>query len=294
MSPETTNRPAALEPYLFHRLDLDWRPGDKWARGECLCGHEMGVEISTGKWGCPKCGSKGNSTTWQQLLWEESGKATQDYEDLRLGRGLLYPETLIRWGAARSVLDGTWLLPGYGVRRTITQVYRYVPIKGRMRLIACKGSKQALFGLGLYDPDKPEVWVCEGPWDAMVLWEVLGACRVDDDGKLVRTANPEAARLSSINVVAVPGCNAWNPSWNLLLKDKDVVLLYDNDHPGVHPRTGEPTKPAALAGMHRVVGSLSSGPYRPATLRLLCWGELWYDPARPSGYDVRDLLTGGA
>jgi hypothetical protein len=119
---------------------------------------------------------------------------------------------------------------------------------------------------------------CEGPWDGMAWWETLQAAR-------------SAGLGQRANVLAVPGCSVFNPSWASLLAGKTVVLLFDNDHPREHQ--GRVTK-AGLDGMERVARLLASQEAPPKEIRYIRWGADGYDPELPSGYDVRDWLTQGS
>lgn len=108
---------------------------------------------------------------------------------------------------------------------------------------------------------------CEGPWDGMALWEV--------------------AKGSSCQVIAVPGCNVWRDEWTELCRGKNVVLLFDSDHPRQYTAGGRESR-AGYDGMVRVAKRLSGS---AATVRWLKWGPDGYDPSKPSGWDVRDELS---
>jgi hypothetical protein len=61
----------------------------------------------------------------------------------------------------------------------------------------------------------------------------------------------------------------------------EVVLLYHSDYPIT----------AGFNGMKRAAGILGLAKSKPSRLLYLHWGDKGYDESRPSGYDVRDVLT---
>jgi hypothetical protein len=150
-----------------------------------------------------------------------------------------------------------------------------------------------MFGLGLWDDSRPNVYLCESVWDAMVLWELLRSVK-DVDGRLEHTGNPDASLLSRSNVVAIPGCGAVGEplrKYGRLLAGKRVVLAFHSDHP--KDRDGTILPPAGWDGARRAAGILAGGNpgSRPDELAVLRWGPEGYDPDRKSGWDVRDVLT---
>ena len=331
------NAPEALQPYIFHGIDLDWQEGDKEAKGDCpFCGREnkFSVDIRTGKYRCFICGddgTTGNAYSFLRKFWTLCDKQTTDYESLRIDRKLQYAETFMQWGVVRSITTGNWLIPGYGLKtvgftpykRTssnsigylreypgddrLQQLYQRKQIKSkgkwRWQLLptpkvaqskANKGGHR-LHGLDLYDKDKSTVYLCEGPWDGMALWEMLRQAKQTDNG-LASTANPEASLLADANVLAVPGCNVFFASWLPLFTGKVVNLMFDNDHPRTHPKTKQKIAPAGLRAMERVGKFLMQAKpekLRPAEVNYLRWSgdEQGYNLDLPSGHDVRDALN---
>lgn len=196
-------------------------------------------------------------------------------------RRLLDSATVEAWGV-RKATDGTWLVPGYGADEKLDQVYRRTKIldKGEWvwRLLPTpglwpEGKVHALhMPVGDFDPERPNLVVCEGPWDGMALWEV-------------------SPRDGTTNIIAVPGCNVWRNEWTQLCKGKTVTLMFDSDHPReAVPGSGRMSR-AGYDGMVRIVKKLSGV---AASVRWLRWGEDGYDPTKPSGWDVRDELGGGS
>lgn len=294
--------PKGLKPFRFHGVDLEWQPGQSHAKGDCpFCSAEgkLSVDAGSSQWQCWVCAAKGNALTFLRQLWELSDKATKDYAELDKDRGFLDPMTLVQWRVVRSAITGDWLVPGFDAEGKLCQLYRYGKVleKGvwRRRLLATAEMGHGLFGVNLFDPTKPEALICEGPWDGMMLWETLRACKRTEDG-LALTGAEASSLLASANVLAVPGANVWQESWTKLLKGKRVALLYDNDHPRRHPRTNQLIESVGYSGMKRAAQAMAASRDRPESITFLRWGAEGqsHEPTLPSGHDVRDYLRAGA
>lgn len=278
----TQSAPEGLRPYLNLGVDLQWREGDKEAKGECpFCGGEekFSVDIEKGVYRCFVCaeGSKnggGNARIFIRRYHSLCFDQTSDYRELSNSRKIK-DTTLIRWGVCRG-LDGQWLVPAYGAKGEINTLYRYTIKSGNYggKLMAT-----AELGAGYFRPDSiplnyaSKIYITEGPWDGMALWEIL-----DSDSDSI--------------VIAVPGANTFTESWAGLdmFQDKDVILLYDNDHPIL--KNGKRFLGAGFTGMKRASGLLTEAGVEPERISFLSWGESGYDPTLPSGFDLRDSLLG--
>ena len=166
------DKPAALKPYLAHGVDLSYRDGDSEAVADCpWCGKERKwyVSAESGLWQCKVCLEQGNAITFFRKLHEESSK--EGLDELAETRGLLSSDSLEAWGAVRSVLIGEWLIPGYSPDEKLTQLYRYARDwkTGKNALLVTPETNHGLHGVPLYDPKKPEVYLCEGCWDGIAL-----------------------------------------------------------------------------------------------------------------------------
>ena len=288
-----SKQPEKLRPYLFHGIDLTWKDGDTQAVGECpFCGKEghFIVSIETGQWDCKVCGESGNHYVFLKKLWTKSFEETTDYLVLQESRGLESSSTLMSWGVARSITTGDWLVPGYGATGKLSQLYRYITFEKRSLLMLTPTLGHRLHGVNLYDKNKSSVFLCEGPWDAMALWEMLSCAKGTHDG-LRATANRKQSLLADRNVLAVPTCTVFEKSWLPLFSGKKVFLMFDNDHPRKHPKTGKLVKPGGWSGMERVTGMLSSAENPPASIGCVTWGKEGFCPILPSGYDLKDKLT---
>ncbi len=295
--PKVDTTPDGLKPYTFHGLDLAAGKRSKEVLGDCpLCGAEskFSVDQETSKWRCFVCGEKGNQYTFLKELHKICTE--QDTEELEEAYGVLANsrgleiETLKAWGLTRSILTGEWLIPGYNTKGEVTQLYRYVKMRGgKFKLLATPTMHHQIHGVNLFEPKKKAVYICEGPWDAMALWEKLKTTR-EVKGRFVPAKSSLSCLLNGANVLAVPGCSTFHDSWCDVFLKKKVYIVYDNDHPRKHPKTKKEIPPAAYSGAERVSGILSK---KPAEINFLKWGAKGYDPDLPDGTDIRDYLNAG-
>lgn len=285
--------PDKLKGYAAHGVELTGRTVGKEAVGVCpWCGKaKWYVNSTTGMWSCKVCGAKGNLATFLQKLYEAATATTQaEYEQLAHDRKLTRWETLPDWGVVKSPLSGDWLVPGWNYKYALTQLYRYVPLSREAKpvLLATPGASHAMHGVCQFNPECETVYLCEGPWDGMAWWEAIRSGKQTDRG-LVLTGEASASVGAKASVLAVPGCNTFTYDWWRFFGGKEIVLMYDSDHPAKGPN-GEPIEPAGYAGMRRVCGVLSTGEKLPVKASYLKWGANGYDKDRPSGFDLRDAL----
>jgi hypothetical protein len=289
--------PEGIRPFRFHGVALSPHgAGGQWV-GECpFCGKagKFSVQAKTTQWRCFSCSQEGepgqpggNAQTFLRALWRVSDGLGAGTERLAAERGLVHPDTPERWGVAQSCSTLDWLVPGYGPDGKLKQLYRYVedPKRpGKRLLLPTPGLSPHEPRHGFHCPidgagapclgrGEGPVYLCEGPWDGMALWEVL-----------------QAERGSPGSVLALPGCQVFPPSWGPLLAGKDVRVLFDNDYPKCNPKTGARTAPAGYVGMQRLHRTLTALKEPPKSVQVLRWGPGGYDVALPSGHDVRDWL----
>lgn len=298
--------PDTLRPFTFHGVHLE-EDGKGNAIGDCiLCGREgkFFVNVSgkqdskhfLGGWDCKTCGAKGNTHTFIRKLYEASRVDVDLLTELAKERKYLSYKSLEAWGVKLSP-NGDIIVPGYSFEGKLTQLYKLVEFleKGvvKRRLIPTPTLGHALHGVNLYDPKKHNVYVNEGFWDGVSLWEILGRTKQTDDGEFIPTGSDSFSLLSNTNVLAVPGCNVFQESWSHLVESKCTVLMFHNDHPRKHPKNGSDIPPAGLDGMKSITKLLSTSEHHPKTLSYLKWGEQGYNLNLKSGYDVRDQVTNG-
>jgi hypothetical protein len=288
--PVVNDEPEGIRLFRWHGMDLAERGNQ--AVGNCpFCeqGGRFYVNIENGKWDCKKCVTSGNPMEFIRRLYEKSREGKCNLDNLAANRGLLDPNTLWEWGCCQSVITGDWLVPGYSVEGEVSQLYAYRLINGKMRLLVSPGLGQKIFAApGALEMKEGTLYICEGVWDGMALWEVLGMARLagksagENKGiKLVATSRVEESLRASAAVIAVPSAAVFFDTWAPVAEGREVVLLYHSDHPIT----------AGLNGMKRVAGILGLAKSKPSRLLYLHWGDKGYDESNPSGYDVRDMLT---
>ena len=295
--PATVKIPPALDPFHCHKIGLDYEAADE-ARGDCIiCGSDSRkfyVNVETGLWSCKNCQESGNTIEFIRIFYEIGKALKADITDLAARRKLLFSETLLDWGVVASPTADEWLVPGFDLEGNITNLYRYVRFKDKHLMWPTKGLTQALFGMNLFDLAKPDVYICEGVFDGMALYELLKRIKRVGEGKYEPTNIIEESCYAKANVIAVPGAGVWLPSWSKLLAGRNVFLLYDNDHPKVNEKTGRATNGAGFSGMQRVksvIDDVCRAEEYPEHISYLNWGPEGYNPDLPSGFDVRDFLT---
>jgi hypothetical protein len=292
--------PIALKAFIYHGVDFRTTDGPQ-PGAECpFCGKlKFSVSAETGKWDCKVCQANGNPLSFLRQLHSASSSqpplTSVPYRQLAEDRKLLSINTIVCWGICQSLITGEWLVPGYGADGQLDQLYKYVPCEGGRRCLPTpgvweEGKAHALHRPMDFDPARPELWICEGPWDGMALDEVLRLARAGEvDGELELTGNEGASLSGRISVVAVPGAGVFRQEWCRLATGKRVVLLYDNDHP--REVNGRMVDGAGILGMRRVAAMLFAAREPPSEICWLAWGERGFDQDLKSGYDVRDWLT---
>jgi hypothetical protein len=300
--PKITETPPVLLPYLSHGVDFVRENLSNQAIADCpFCGRENKFYVSEedGKFKCFDCNEHGNSITFLRQIHQLGTRSEDGLMNLAESRKLLSPQTLEAWEVTvpLTAIGQTWAVPAFSaVSRDIVQLYRYLPdpVTKKKRLIATTGLNHGIFGVNLFDDSKPDVYICEGPWDAMALWEALGISKKEPDGTLSQTETDSLSLLASANVLAVPGCKVFNDSWSALLAGKRVFLLYDNDHPRevkLKNGTKHTLQPDGLEGMKLAADVMSRAETTPVEVNYLQWGEEGYDPTLKHGTDIRDVLT---
>lgn len=298
--------PTNLKPYIFHGLDIDWSTSSSEATTDCVfCGKEgkFSINIDTGLWRCLRCGGGeesggGSIATFMKNFWDLCDQHTTNYSRIQKMRGIKYEETLMSWGIVKSVLTEKWMLPGWVIGKDgkvrLQQLYVYTKTKDRWMMMPTPERGHALFGLNLLK-DQPEIYITEGPWDAIRLWEAFKHVRYESrEGQPDRVinVNPGApALLSELDVIALPSATVSKALGSLLrgvTKSKISYLWFDNDHPRINKQTKQEVEPAGHAGMRRVSAIIAGS---SDNVNYIKWGPDGYDATLKDGLDVSDCLT---
>lgn len=224
-----------------------------------------------------------NAASFCAKLWEESRK---DVGELAKQRHI-DPEVLELWEVRKSLTRNDWLIPGYNQSGKISNVYSYRRMKSGWRVIPTPTLGHQLFGMHLWKSTKNIVFICEGPWDSMALWDILSRTTVVGE-ELGYSKDPEDLLTNDINVVGVPGSNTFLDAWLPLFRNKAVNIVFDNDHPKLNTKTGRMMKPAGLTGTRRLAGIVGEV---AEEVNYLNWGPEGYDKNYKDGLDIRDMLT---
>ena len=286
--------PDTLRAYVFHGMSLDWEGRDE-AVSDCpSCGRSDGkftIRVSDGEFNCFICGFRGGHNRFIQWLWTESSKVCHpDSRAFADDRGLLYVDTLDHWGCCVSLLSGAWLIPGHNADGAVNQLYKRIWATDRWELRPTpEVGGHSVHGVQLLDKKSETVFLTEGPWDAMVLWESLRMAKRTERG-LEFTANSAASLLAHASVLAVSNCGAVGEPMRRyleLFRGKRVVLCFDNDHPK-QLENGSLIDGAGLAATKRAAGILSEVAKEVLWLR---WSADGCDLTKLDGFDIRDVLT---
>lgn len=291
--------PQKIRPFTHHGVELNER-GEQH-NGQCpFCtADKFTVQTDTGVWRCWVCSRAGNPLEFLRQLWDASHASTDEgwYKRLSDDRKLMHWETLRTWGVCKSAVDGAWLVPGYDIHGKLAQLYRRVQTPSSdgswsWKLLPTpsvwrEGRAHALHMVApSFDPLKAVVYFFEGPWDAMAFWEVASRTKSNED-VLEMTGSFASSLIANANVLAVPGCSVWQDFWTELCRGKEVVFMFDSDHP--RDNNGV-ISIAGWDGVKRAAGRVAKA---ANSVNVLQWGENGFDAQLPSGFDVRDALTKG-
>ncbi len=168
------------------------------------------ANLTSKLWDCKSCGRSGN---FPQFLGKRLVQYQKDFigkvaSRLSLNRKLR-PQTLSAWGFGWT--GAFYVLPTTGnIVGKLTDLRRYT-LGGR--LMSTSGAHPS-FVVPLKQHESDRVWLCEGEWDAMALWEVIQKMKLKD------------------NVCAAPGSTFLPVKLAEMFYDKEVCVVYDNDDAG--------------------------------------------------------------
>lgn len=292
-----------LRPYKSHGLDIRSEKGSDQSRADCIFCEAEGkfyINNETGLFDCKVCGLKGNHYNFIRELYKCSVDATtdEDYKELAKDRGLLKSTTPKIWGFARSIITGEWLYPGYYGSHHLDKIknlYIYKSYEGKMRLFSSAGFKQCMFNVQNYNPAHETVYITEGCWDGMALWEIMSISKWNNEGGLDYTGNIDHSLLQNGNVLCVPSVNIFDEEWAKFFNNKRVIILPQNDYPKKNKASGRIMKPNGQQMVERIIGVLSQMDKPPREVNYLQWDEInnTYNLDLKDGYDIRDELNKG-
>lgn len=240
-----------LAGFFQHGLHVVSRK-DNQAIAVCpFCGKEkFYVNPTNLLWDCKVCGIAGNFNRFMDRKMSEYQRGFVGHPAAALckNRGLRI-ETFQEWGVGWSVANSTYMVPMNGNPKRICSGIHAYQLGQKSR--TCIGGKLDLFS-PVKTPSSNIVWVAEGEWDGMAMWEMLKDLGRDEQ------------------VVASPGAGTFPKANAMMFRGLKVRIVFDNDEPG---RKGAIRTGNILQGIAQEILYL----HWPAGDNL------------PDGFDVRDL-----
>lgn len=253
--------------FKFYGLDL--ARADQQLQGDCPfsdCENPTAhffASPGSGLWDCKRCGRKGNAYEFIRQFHEIclAGTTDDDYDRLSVDRGIS-ARTLRDHGLAYNYLTDEWLLPAYGVKGNMHNLYAWKEQSTRsgpmMTIMSGPCMKQLMYGLQHYRKDhKRPLWILEGHWDLLAFHDALVAEGLQDKH----------------DCMAVPGATTFPEEDVTLLSMRDVYLVYDRDQAGEK-------------GIYTAIQKLGRHNINPSSLYRMVWPK-----STKEGYDVRDEWT---
>lgn len=219
-----------------------------------FCGayQKMYISKEGSVWDCKVCGMEGNlKTFFAERMKQYRKNITKEHKQKIQEEKGIRPNTLTAWGVGYATDKKFFAIPiSNGSPEHVHNIKRYTPGPGS-KMINTKDCRVD-FLHPLERVDSSRVWICEGEWDAMALWQAMPKAHKED-------------------VVAAPGCNIVPVNESLSqFQNRDVVLAFDNDVPG---QKGAVKLAKTLQPIARSV-------------RCVKWPS-----ETPEGYDVRDFFV---
>lgn len=242
---KTDERVKAFEQFGFHRVGAT-SSGQIYGRCPfCYKDQHFYLSTETGQWDCKKCQTKGNFASFFKQIGEHCAKliSHDQLQSIWKDRGIK-PATFKAWGVGHSGLAYT--VPVRTASGTVINVKRWVP---GGRSLSTAGSRQGL-GFSTEGRVTDTIWVTEGEWDCLALWEGLRLAGEED------------------TVCFAPGAGILPKASLPLFTQKDVIVAFDNDKAG---RKGAAKYFEQLTGIARSV-------------KFVTWPD-----GSPDGFDVRDF-----
>ena len=244
---------SPLDSFRFHGVRFTGSSGDQVIADCKLCGKEAHfyVNQSNGLWKCMVCQAQGISDKFLELLSRKYAAMLSGIPlaNLVANRGKISSETMKHWGLGWT--GDRYTVP---VRDAAGNFVDLRICKLGDRLLSTKGLHAGLFGAHTIKPGKQTIYVCEGEWDMLALYELAHQLKKD------------------VQIVGVPGAGTFRPEWVDAFRGRDVITLYDADE------AGENGERVALERLQNVAKSI----------QFIHWPE-----GLKSGFDVRDWVNHG-
>lgn len=199
------------------------------------------VNKDTGLWDCKHCRKSGNVYAFLDRRCTANADLLRGNKAVSLSRDRgISMRTIRKW---RVGWDGTCYTIPCNVGGKCIDARRY---RIGEKSISTSGCKIWFSG---HVTDSDTVWVCEGEWDGMALYEVLRGAGCND------------------SIVTVPGAGSLPRNYGDMFDDKIVKVVFDNDNAGKD-------------GMIKIGQTLMTC----KSIKFINWPD-----GLPDGYDVRDM-----
>jgi hypothetical protein len=269
--PATRAEHPNLTAFKQHGFTPNEEAGEDHVIGNCVfCGGDrFFVNVETKMWDCKHCGRDGGFLTFLQEVVEFciEGLGRTELRALVDDRGIS-AKTLRHHQVGYNTVTNRFVIPVYDMNRENVwdiRIYNPDAPAGRAKIMSTAGCTTALYGWeDLQRTDFDNIWLCEGEWDRMVMWEII-----------------QAEGLKRDIVVGVPGAGTFKGDWTVYFKDRDVYVVYDNDHERVV--RGKVQQGAGIRGAIKVYERLRSAVH---DMRFVHWPNKYRDK-----YDLRDYYN---
>jgi len=256
------NEPG-LRGFIQHGVTFQSQAqGSVEVRGTChICGTNghLYVNSTSQLWHCKTCGEGGNyekfllqrQEAYRRLFHSYANQDPQHPMIMTITQSRkLELHTFLAWNVGWTGTQYTIGVDG-NPRRVMTDIRLWSP--GKKSRSSIGGHANAIIPI---HPNKSQrIWLCEGEWDGMALWELLTKVNIEDE------------------IVAVPGAGIFPRNLLVLLSRKDVVAAFHNDDAG---------RQACQKVSRLTLGTVHSISY-------VHWPQ-----DKSKGFDIRDLYTEGA
>jgi len=242
---------------LFDHLGVMYEPNTENVKTTCLWCHYDALSVDTEvphQFQCFRCKESGNAFTYLRKYYETlPALRKQDALDLCSLKQGIKPVTIREAGVKH--FNGVYYIPVYNQKGHLNALHKFVP---SVNIVygSPKPTSLSVLGLNNLSPSHDTVYVAEGHWDYFTAIPHM----VDSGCDLLGTCGS----YFSTNLLVV-------------LKDKHIILLYDNDEAG-------------KAGIEHVARHIKSNSISILSLSYLDWGKVTIPSGTiPESFDIRDL-----
>ena len=242
---------------LLDHLDVPYDPNPDNVKTTCLWCHHESLSIDTEvphQFQCFRCKESGNAFTYLRKFYDTLPALRKQEAvtlcDMKKG---VTPITIREAGI--KCQGDLYFIPVYNQKGHLNALHKFVP-SANIVYGSPKPTSLTVLGLNNLQQSHDTVYIAEGHWDYFTLLPLMTETGCD----LLGTCGS----YFSTNLLVV-------------LKDKHIVLLYDNDEAG-------------KAGIEHVARHIKSNSISILSLSYLDWGKVTIPSGTiPESFDIRDL-----